>query len=121
MTSFLALDQGHLWRTATPQNKPIEQPIPEMTKTQTSYDTAPELSEPVEHLFDTLLRQELTIEPENTEILTIKPEPEMLMDTNMGGPLVNPFAQAQLLGKETTKSTEIKLNQPRPFTGKWKT
>ena len=49
----------------------------------------------------------------------IKPEPKMSMDTNMGGPLVNPFAQAQPLAKETMKATKIKLNQPKPFTGKW--
>ena len=57
-TSFLALDQEHLWRTVTPQNEPIERLTPETTETRTSYDTAPELSEPVEHLFDALLRQE---------------------------------------------------------------
>ena len=43
----------------------------------------------------------------------------MLTDANMGGPSVNPFAQDQPLGKETMKVTEIKLNQPKPFTGKW--
>ena len=57
-TSFSALDQEHLWRTVTPQNELIERPTPETTETRTSYDTAPELSEPVEHLFDALLRQE---------------------------------------------------------------
>ena len=62
-----------------------------------------------------LLRQERTLE-QDTEILTIKPKQEMSTDANMGGPLVNPFAQA--LNEETTKATEIKLNQPKPFTGK---
>ena len=52
-TSFLAFDQEHLWRTVTLQNEPIERLTPEMTETQTSYDTASELSEPVEHLFNT--------------------------------------------------------------------
>ena len=37
----------------------------------------------------------------------------------MGGPSVNPFVQAQPLTEETAKATEIKLNQPKPFTGKW--
>ena len=67
-TSFSAFDQEYLWRTATPQNEPIERLTPETTETWTSYDTAPELSEPVEHLFDTLLRQERTLEREDTEI-----------------------------------------------------
>ena len=87
-----------------------------MTKTWTSYDTAPELSEPVEHLFNTLLRQERTLKREDTKILTIKRE--MSTDANMGGPSVNPFAQALPLNEETTKATEIKLNQPKPFSGK---
>ena len=43
----------------------------------------------------------------------------MLTDANMGGPSVNPFAQALPLTEETTKATEIKLNQPKPFTRKW--
>ena len=42
----------------------------------------------------------------------------MLTDANMGGPSVNPFAQALPLGKETMKVTEIKLNQLKPFSGK---
>ena len=115
-TSFSAFDQEHLWRTVTPQNKPIKRPTPETTETRTSYDTAPKLSEPVEHLFDALLRQEWTLEKEDTEILMIKPE--MATDANMGGPSVNPFMQALPLTEETTKATEIKLNQPKPFTGK---
>ena len=115
-TSFLAFDQEHLWRTVTPQNEPIEWLTPETTETQTSYETAPELSKPVEHLFDALLRQERTSKWEDTEILTIRPE--MSTDANMGGPSVNPFAQALPLIEETTKATEIKLNQPKPFTGK---
>ena len=89
MASFSAFDQEHLWRTATPQNEPIERPTPKMTETQTSYDTAPELSKPVEHLFDALLIQERTLEREDTKILTIKPE--MATNANMGGPSVNPF------------------------------
>ena len=36
----------------------------------------------------------------------------------MGGPSGNPFSQALPLTEETTKATEIKLNQPKPFTGK---
>ena len=116
-TSFLALDQEHLWRTVTPQNEPIKRSTPETTETWTSYDTAPELSKPVEHLFDALLRQEGTLKQEDTEILTIKPE--MSTDANMGGPSVNPFMQAQPLSEEPTKAMEIKLNQPKPsFTGK---
>ena len=88
MTSFSAFDQEHQWRTATPQNEPIERPTPEMTETQTSYNTAPELSKPVEHLFDALLRQERTIEQEDTEVLTIKTE--MATDASMGGGLYTP-------------------------------
>ena len=42
----------------------------------------------------------------------------MATDANMGGPSVNPFTQALPLTKETTKATEIKLNQPKPFTRK---
>ena len=42
----------------------------------------------------------------------------MATDANMGGPSVNPFTQALPLTEETTKATEIKLNQPKPFTGK---
>ena len=121
MTSFSALDQEHLWRTITPQNEPIERPTPETTKTWTSYDTAPELFKPVEHLFDTLLKQERTIRQEDTEVLTIKTE--MATNTSMGGPSANPFTQVFPLTKETTKATEIKLNQLKPFTGKredWK-
>ena len=102
----------------TPQNEPIEQLTLKTTETQTSYDIASELLEPVEHLFDALLRQEWTIEQENTEILTIKPEQEMLTDTNMGGPSGNPFGQAQPLNEDTMKVSEIKLNQPKPFTRK---
>ena len=64
-TSFLAFDQEHQWRTATPQNEPIERPTPETTETRTSYNTAPELSEPVEHLFDALLNQERTLKRED--------------------------------------------------------
>ena len=89
-----------------------------MTETWTSYNTAPELSEPVEHLFDALLKQEWTIEWEDTEILTIEPKREMLTNTNMGGPSGNTFGQAQPLNKDTMKASEIKLNQPKPFTGK---
>ena len=110
----MALDQEHLWRTVTPQNKPIERPTPETTETRTSYDTALELSEPVEHLFDALLRQERTAEQEETEVLTIKTE--MATDTSMGGPSANPFTQAFPLTEETAKATEIKLNQLKPFT-----
>ena len=117
MTSFSALDQEHLWRTATPQNELIEQPTPKTTETWTSYETAPELSEPVECLFDALLRQERTSKCEDTKILMIRPE--MSTDANMGGPSVNPFTQALPLTKEATKATEIKLNQLKPFTGKW--
>ena len=40
----------------------------------------------------------------------------MATDANMGGPSVNPFAQALPLTEETTKAMEIKLNQPKPFT-----
>ena len=80
------------------------------------YNTAPELSEPVEHLFDALLRQEQTIEQEDTKVLTIKTE--MATDTSMGGPSGNPFSQALPLTKETTKAMEIKLYQPKPFTRK---
>ena len=36
----------------------------------------------------------------------------------MEGPSANPFVQALPLNKETVKATEIKLNQPKPFTGK---
>ena len=79
MTSFSAFDQEHLWRTVTPQNEPIERLTPETTETRTSYNTAPELSEPVEHLFDALLRQERTLEQEDTEILTIKPEQQQTL------------------------------------------
>ena len=100
----------------TPQNEPIERLTPKTTETRTSYDTALELSKPVEHLFDALLRQERTLEREDTEILTIRPE--MATDANMGGPSVNPFTQALPLTEETAKATEIKLNQPKPFTGK---
>ena len=116
MTSFSAFDQEHLWRTATLQNEPIERLTPETTETWTSYNTAPELSKPVEHLFDALLRQKQTLEQEDTEILMIRPE--MATDANMGGPSVNPFTQALPLTEETTKATEIKLNQLKPFTGK---
>ena len=42
----------------------------------------------------------------------------MLTNTNMGGPSVNQFFQALPLNEETTKATEIKLNQPKPFSGK---
>ena len=42
----------------------------------------------------------------------------MATNANMGGPSVNPFAQALPLTEETTKAMEIKLNQPKPFTGK---
>ena len=42
----------------------------------------------------------------------------MATDTSMGGPSGNPFAQALPLTEETTKAMEIKLNQPKPFTGK---
>ena len=42
----------------------------------------------------------------------------MATDTSMGGPSVNPFMQALPLTEETTKVMEIKLNQPKPFTGK---
>ena len=42
----------------------------------------------------------------------------MATNANMGGPSVNPFAQALPLNEETIKATEIKLNQPKPFTGK---
>ena len=116
--SFLALDQERLWRTITPQNKLIERLTPETTETWTSYDTAPELSEPIEHLFDTLLKQEWTLKQENTEILTIQPKQEMLTNVNMGGPSGKPFRQAQPLNEETTKVMEIKLNQLKPFSGK---
>ena len=103
-TSFLAFDQEHLWRTATLQNEPIKRPTPETTKTWTSYNTAPELSEPVEHLFDTLLRQERTLEQEDTEILTIKPEMSTDANRGGGGPSVNPFVQAQPLAEEATNT-----------------
>ena len=105
-----------MWRTATPQNETIEQLTPKTTETWTSYETAPELSEPVEHLFDTLLRQERTLKREDTEILMIRPE--MSTNANIGDPSVNPFAQALPLTKETMKAMEIKLNQPKPFTRK---
>ena len=50
------------------------------------------------------------------EILTIEPKRKMSTDTNMGGPSTNLFGQP--LSEETTKATEIKLNQTKPFTGK---
>ena len=45
-------------------------------------------------------------------------KPETTTDANMEGPSVNPFVQALPLNEETTKVTEIKLNQLKPFTGK---
>ena len=43
---------------------------------------------------------------------------EMATDTSMGGPSANPFTQAFPLTEETAKAMEIKLNQPKPFTGR---
>ena len=42
----------------------------------------------------------------------------MATNTSMGGPSANPFTQAFPLTEETAKAMEIKLNQPKPFTGK---
>ena len=42
----------------------------------------------------------------------------MSTDMNMGRPSSNPFGLTQPLNEETTKATEIKLNQLKPFTGK---
>ena len=57
-TNFGALDFEQLWRIPATEPEPEqEQQTPETTDTQESFASAPELSEPTERLFNTLLEQ----------------------------------------------------------------
>ena len=83
----------------------------DLTTDTASYNTAPELSEPVEWLFETLKKQMATIDKGK-------------------GPIGNPFdkpIQTTIIGGESLKDATpkfntdktVKLNNPKPFTGKW--
>jgi hypothetical protein len=107
--SFRPFDLGSSWRPATPE---LERRTPETTETsntQASYQTAPELSEPVEHLFDALLEQNEPRSPWRST--TPKPdEPDTSIMATMEIDSKNL--------KETSKSSELKLSPPKSFTGK---
>jgi hypothetical protein len=61
-TSFpFELDSS--WRPATPEQ---ERPTPDTVTTQDSFDTAPEISEPVEKLIEALLNSKKPKQPEVT-------------------------------------------------------
>jgi hypothetical protein len=61
-TSF-PFEQDSSWRPATPKQ---EQPTPDTVTTQDSFDTAPEISEPVEKLIEALFNQKKPKQPEVT-------------------------------------------------------
>ena len=92
--------------TRTPPNEPVERPTPETTETGTSYNTAPVLSEPTERLFDALLNRRREFESESES----EPEP----DRNPNPEPKEPMATTP----KVEKPSEIKLNPPKPFTGK---
>ena len=93
-TNFRTIDFEQLWRTTEQDRR-----TPETTETRESFATAPELSEPTEKLFRTLLER--------------KPEPTKRKMASSSRD-VNIF--------DTTTSDEqkgeLKLNPPKPFTGK---
>ena len=108
-----------MWRAPTTETERT----PETTNTQDSFTTAPVLTEPTERFFDELIKQ-------------TKPKTELdiqVMATTEGGPSdhemplepSNPFAStaggSNLFGRplpSTEKPTELKINPPKPFSGK---
>jgi hypothetical protein len=102
-----------------PINEPEER-TPETTESQGSYQTVPELSEPVENLFSALLDQKgksSLPEPEQKSIQTA------IIETNktMAGPDEKRSEGSTDKDKTETKTKEPslkKMNMPKPFTGK---
>ena len=128
--NFLPFEAEPSRRTVTPET----QPTPNTTETRSSYHTALHITEPFEHLVDEVLErrnrrnEEVNIEtssetetglllqtarplPSETEEET-EPEEERPIETY---PIMEFEAPAP---QTTTKATELKLNQPKPFTGK---
>jgi hypothetical protein len=86
-------------RPATPERK---QPTPDTITTQDSFDTAPEISEPVEKLFEALFNPKKPKQPEVTINIMAEGKKSDVMDVD----------------KTETRIGELKLHQPSEFTGK---
>ena len=87
-----------MWRVPATEPERRTPETTETTGTQESFKTVPELSEPVERLFETLFA------PKKQTSLEINAMAGSSTDVTMKD--------------GTTKPTELKLNQPKPFTGK---
>ena len=124
---FEAFNFEHLWRTpATTEPQPPtpesikskpQVPTPEtQTETETSeasFDTVPELSEPVEWLFATLSKKVTTNTP--TTINNNKTKPKTPISSTMAS-LLNP----EPMNVDSTGQTHgIRTGRIIPFSGKW--
>ena len=129
--NFLPFEAEPSRRTVTPET----QPTPNTTETESSYHTAHHITEPFEHLVDEVLeRRNQRNEEVNTETNSeegtglllqtarplpseleeeTEPEEERPIETHSIMEFEAPAPQTT-----TTKATELKLNQPKPFTGK---
>jgi hypothetical protein len=100
-TGFSPFELDSSGRPATPE---IEQLTPDTTTTQDSFDTAPEISEPVEKLLEALFKSNKPKQPAEVTINVMsegkKPDDPMTSDSS------------------TTKKAELKLSPPKDFTGK---
>ena len=126
--NFLPFEAEPSRRTVTPET----QPTPNTTETGSSYHTALHITEPFEHLVNEVLerrnqRNKVNIEtssktetglllrtarPLPSESEETEPEEERPIKTY---PIMEFEAPAP---QTTTKATELKLNQLKPFTGK---
>ena len=106
----------HLWGTSTQRTEPEfehepepEQRTPATIDTQDSFETAPELSEPVEHFFGALLKQK----PKSPTSFN-----ESEMDLNTMNTETEQNLGSMNADTDNSKHGELKLAQPKPFSGK---
>jgi hypothetical protein len=121
IVGFQPFDAGTSWRTVTlEQEQRNPETDTETSDTQASYQTAPVLSEPVEHLFDALLDQNEprnpwrppTPERRNLNDTDTETQTDKSIEINMAGEGMS----IDTAPKERTN--ELKLNAPKQFTGK---
>ena len=98
MTSFDVFNQESLWAPSTPVPRTKRQ-TPETTHTSDSYQTVPETYESAEEPFEPPFESR-TPKKQTTDINTMAPTDVVMSDN------------------KETKTTELKLSPPKPFTGK---
>ena len=109
VSAFEDFNREELWEKRTIEPEPAE-----VTDT-TSYDTAPEITEPTERLYRSILEHNNSKKPERKEptieINTMTSEERILESTF--------FPTRDVEMKDgTPKPNELKLSPPKPFTGK---